>query len=367
MTGERELTGLLYRADWTRLALSGTVRGAGPVVDTTFSISTPPPWMPRWGAVPEPPPPPPWFFAPEEGGLFTPAPWWLTAGDYDEVEAVVDAELGILLRCSRRSGDRLPSVTEFRTLEFGSAGEPSAFSAPAGSVFGGGGSSRARGSRERSAGAAAGGSLGDALGKALGEALGAAGKEAAKAVAGMAAGGLGAMIKYGPTRRVDPFARATEEATDPDAAMPADEPDPDGPSSRADLPVVPDEVLHLVYLGGLTAPRFAATLHEWADLRGLLAAVPESARVAGFGGVGFLVDAIRDQVRQEGAGGDHSMRAGCSTAISPAAPRWRLTAGAVTGSWPGRERPRGPGGSGGSGCGFPPSPSWTRRPGGYSG
>ena len=26
---ERELVGLLYRADWTRLSLSGTVRGVG--------------------------------------------------------------------------------------------------------------------------------------------------------------------------------------------------------------------------------------------------------------------------------------------------------------------------------------------------
>ena len=26
---ERELVGLLYRADWTRLALTGTVRGSG--------------------------------------------------------------------------------------------------------------------------------------------------------------------------------------------------------------------------------------------------------------------------------------------------------------------------------------------------
>ena len=58
----------------------------------------------------------------------------------------------------------------------------------------------------------------------MGEALGAASKEAAKSVAGLAAGGLGALIKYGPKqRRVDPFTRATAEAADPEAAMPTDE------------------------------------------------------------------------------------------------------------------------------------------------
>jgi hypothetical protein len=35
-----------------------------------------------------------------------------------------------------------------------------------------------------------------------------------------------------------------------------------------------------------------ATLHQWSDPVGLLAAVPPSARKAGFGGVGFLVDTL---------------------------------------------------------------------------
>src|ERR1700722_8646213 len=34
---ERELAGLLYRADWTRLALTGTVRGGGWMPNTTFT------------------------------------------------------------------------------------------------------------------------------------------------------------------------------------------------------------------------------------------------------------------------------------------------------------------------------------------
>ena len=50
------------------------------------------------------------------------------------------------------------------------------------------------------------------------------GVEALKMVAGLAAGGLGAAIKYAPKRHVDPFAAATAE--DPDDVMPDDEPLP---------------------------------------------------------------------------------------------------------------------------------------------
>jgi hypothetical protein len=62
MVHERELTRLLHRADWTRLALSGSVRGDWPVV-TMVATSAAPPRMPRHGEVPEPPLRP--FFAPE--------------------------------------------------------------------------------------------------------------------------------------------------------------------------------------------------------------------------------------------------------------------------------------------------------------
>ncbi len=43
-------------------------------------------------------------------------------------------------------------------------------------------------------------------------------------VAGLAAGGLGAAIKYAPKRHVDPFATATSE--DPGDVMPDDDPLP---------------------------------------------------------------------------------------------------------------------------------------------
>jgi hypothetical protein len=452
MVSEREVVGLLYRADWTKLALSGTVTSAEPVVDPVIMVQSDEPLSWPWRREDDAPPPPPpvglfeqvlppwlfgraadearearrgqasgpsWAFAPEgegaartlsvapgrrfraEGadgtwavgsdgtrmwywlrdrpagssvrfgfagfdepprppyrkllvpswlltryslvldgevtvcgragvrvlgtlrkvaeetdrvngrlGLFAPIPRWL-GEHWNEVEAVVDAELGILLRYSRRSGDEPPAVTEFSSLDVGEPAEAAWFSAPAGSVFGGDKGGRTRGPGGRPADGAADASLGDALG----EALGAAGKEAAKTVAGLAAGGLGALIRYAPRRqRVDPFARATAEAADPEAQMPTDEPAPDAEAVAAAAAasgladeVAPsgltDEVLHLVYRGGLTVPPLRATLHQWFDAGALLAAVPfdkvpQSARGAGFGGVGFLVDAVRDTARE---------------------------------------------------------------------
>jgi len=247
-------------------------------------------------------------------GLFAPMPRWISAVGYpDEVEAVVDAELGILLRCARRSGDEPPKVSEFTALDVtGAAGAP-AFTAPEGGVFVGdkGAWTRAPGDRP----------AGPSLGDALGEALGTAGKEAATAFGGLAAGGLGALIRYAPSRpRVDPFAQATTEEADPEARIPDDEPAPDeagpdeaGPDeagggvSAAQNTGLPDEVPHLLYRGGLTGPSFSATLHEWFDGDAVLGAIPESARRAGFGGFGYLVDALRDSTRDQGADAAHAV------------------------------------------------------------
>ena len=242
------------------------------------------------------------------GGLLAPIPRWLSnVAAWDrEVEAVVDAELGILLRCSRWSGDATPQVTEFSSLDVPGTAAAAAFSAPPGSVFGSGkGGSWPRGPHSTAAGKATGASFGDAVG----EALGTAGKEAAKAVAGIAAGGLGALIKYAPSRqRVDPFAQAAAEAADPDAVIPADETAPDGPAAAArETAALPDEVLDVIYRSGLVAPPFGATLHQWFDAGALLAAVPQSVRGNGFGGVGFLVDALRDTAQESTAGASHAI------------------------------------------------------------
>jgi hypothetical protein len=48
MVSERELVGLLYRADWTKLTLSGTVRGAEPVIDTVIGVKSDGPLSGPW-------------------------------------------------------------------------------------------------------------------------------------------------------------------------------------------------------------------------------------------------------------------------------------------------------------------------------
>ena len=381
---ERELVGLLYRADWTRLTLTGTVRGSGQFPPTNsgdlgWSFGDRPPNVdsfpsPEWTAMmtgrsetestltlapgkryrlatvdgsrvlgcdgervwqrladvppgrrvtferkPQPP----------VAGLLAPA--WLLLGSRlsvegettaagrpaivvtsaprttpmrtlvgatvlswdllpspERVSAVIDRELGIVLRRELRYPDGTVTVTEFLDLEVGGAVDPSVFSPDAGSIVGGGSAAE------------------DGSGRPPLEGVG---LEALKMVAGLAAGGLGAAIKYTPRRQVDPFAAATAE--DPDDAMPDDEPLPawaadqgaGGAAEEAEesseedgRTPVSDEVLDLLYRGGLEPAPFSGRLREWTDgevVGGAMAgAVPESARRAGFGGVGFLVDTI---------------------------------------------------------------------------
>jgi hypothetical protein len=382
---ERELAGLLYRADWTRLALTGTVFGAGWVPNTTvthrwrtwetgprthhFPLPDPPSWMTesiaeppgaqrtlilapgrryrvtsadssrvvgcdgerawqwfadlptdtevRFDRRPEVPVPellaPVWLLlgyrltigeettvAGRPGiavtgverlgpspGLFgsTLMPWGL-APRPERVSVVIDAELGIVLRRESWSGsaETDADVTEFLSLAVVGSADPSVFTAPAGSFFGDG--PRDGRSSER-------------------RPVDEAGRAALKMVGGLAAGGLGAAIRYTPRRQADPFAAATAE--DPDDAMPADDPLPgwaaDGAAADGGPPVS-DEVLDLLYRGGLDPVPFTAEMHEWGDSDVVAGAmrrvVPESARRAGFGGVGFLVDAILADERDAG-------------------------------------------------------------------
>jgi hypothetical protein len=386
---ERDLVGLLYRADWTRLALTGTVRGARWVPDTTFThhwrawetgprshrfpLPDPPRWMTdstdeppgaqrslvlapgrryrvtrsdgsrvigcdgergwqwfanlppdtevRFNHRPEPPVPellaPVWLLlgfrltvgaettvAGRPGivvtGVARTSPWgglvgttllpWGFVRRPDRVTAVIDAELGIVLRCELWStdaeADADADVTEFLSLAVGDAGDASVFAAPTGSFFGDGPSGE-RASDRRPV---------DEVGRA-----------ALKMVGGLAAGGLGVAVKCLPDRRADPFAAATAE--DPDDAMPDDEPLPPGwtadctDGADGGAPVG-DEVLELLYRGGLEPGPIGGTMHQWTDFDAMgdamLRAVPESARRAGFGGVGFLVDTILADDRDAG-------------------------------------------------------------------
>jgi hypothetical protein len=353
---ERELVALLYRADWTSLSLSGQV-GTGESATTMLvapgkryreeslggqhveGCDGERAWRWRADSAPDhevhyhggPRPPFPALLAPSwllagyvltiEGahevcgraGVLVSAisrrPGWardrvwsyvvppFRFGDqfqYDSVTAVVDAELGILLRCSCAKDGEAPSLTEFARLTVGlDDDEVSArFTAPPGSVF-----------YERGLhGATSSGHVSWAI---------------PKTVAGLAAGGLGAAIKYAPSVRgafgssPPTWQRATDES-DPDAEMPRDEPVPEsgaGPAGTSGMSgtsgasgpagsagsVVGDEVLHLIYRSGGAEPAsFTGTLHSWFDGTALLSAVPESARKVGFGGVGLLVDALSE-------------------------------------------------------------------------
>ena len=211
-------------------------------------------------------------------GLIPVTPFhWASAVRYDSAVVLVDAELGILLRCEGQHGEGAPDVTSFRTLTVGVEADPGRFTAPEGSVGSGG--------------------------SGPGWPFGGAGREAAKTVAGLAAGGLGAAIRYAPRKRQDPFAQATHE-DDPEPLMPADDPFPGAAADGAATPVS-DELLHLLYRSGHGVPRFTATMHQWVDFAALLDAVPQAARKTGFGGVGLLVDAVRDAARDTG---DHLER-----------------------------------------------------------
>ena len=306
MATERDVVALLHRADWTRLSLSGMVPGNDEETveiapGTRYRVASaggrrargsdgeriwewfaelPPETDASLGGGPEPPFPvllaPAWLLSGYSlavvdettacgragvrvtatrlsrpggvrvHGMMVPvAPPWLAPFAYDRVTAVVDAELGILLSCEGQRADHEAEVTEFRALTVGAEADPERFTAPEGSI----------------------------VGDAGWQPFGAAGREVAKTVAGLAAGGLGAAIKYTPSKHEDPFAQATRDG-DPEPAMPEDDLEP---GLAAGGPVGA-EVLHVLYRSGIGAPRFTATLHQWIDGVALFEAVPESAR-----------------------------------------------------------------------------------------
>ena len=319
MAGEPDLVGLLYRADWTRLCLSAEVNDGSMVLiapgrryrlqageyltgcdgDRPWELSPDDEDDPdgddedgsdgtvHWISGPNPP----------LRTLFCPA--WLLTGtrleaqgrvsacgrdalrvtvtkrpgaagrlapaDFrtERAEVLVDAELGILLRIAWLADGEPPDVTELVSLELDPVIDPAQFAAPPGSL----------------------------IGESLGESLSGGGWWPLKTAAGLAAGGLGAWIRYAPSSRGK---RVAADAEDAEATMPDDGPAPE--RSPDGLPVGPqlsDEILHLLHEGG--PGELAATLHEWHDFGAMLAQVPAGARRAGFGGVGLLADTLAGQ------------------------------------------------------------------------
>jgi hypothetical protein len=194
--------------------------------------------------------------------------------DASRIEVVIDRELGILLRCKQSFGPdgrnkERPDVREFRHLEVGAVIDEAMFAPPAGSR-----ASNAKGTGRLPVtnffGIPEAGPFGLPLGP-------------VKTAAGLAAGGLGAAIRYTPVSR--PF-RADESTGEP---IPDDDPPP---GASADGALVSDDVLYLLYRSGSGIPRFTGTSHVWMDGRAILAGVPESVRKSGLGGVGYLIDGL---------------------------------------------------------------------------
>ena len=333
MTAEPDLISLLYHADWRQLSLSAEVNDGSALLiapGRRYRLQTPDyltgcdgdrPWKlcqddaededegtVRWFSGPEPPLRsllcPAWLLkssrlevtghvsvlgrdalqvvATREQGLRgTKGPDRFRAG---RTEALVDAELGILLRLARTdgteedggaghgsagdSGER-SGVIELVSLDLSPVIDPAQFAPPPGCL----------------------------IGESLGESLGGGGLpgQTVKTIAGLAAGALGAWIRYSPSGHRQP-PDITEAAIPPED--PAPEPSPDGWPSG---PQVSDEILHLLHgsgaarLPGGGATGFAATRHVWLDIGAMLSRIPPAARRAGFGGLGLLADSIAEQ------------------------------------------------------------------------
>jgi hypothetical protein len=206
---------------------------------------------------------------------------------HDRVEAIVDAELGILLRCELADGPAderaVTRLVEFASLDDSPGTDDAVFAPPPGSH-----------SRE------AAGSGPDPVAEPSALAFIATyfpelTSPDPKTVTGLG-GGLGAVLRFTPRKRARPHA-----AQDGDP-MPDDGP-PFGPAGSGSAPGVPaggsatrasvsEDVLALLHRSGTGTPRFTATAHFWANGAGILAGVPESARSHGLGGVGYLMDTL---------------------------------------------------------------------------
>lgn len=220
---------------------------------------------------------------------------------YDRVEAIVDAELGILLRCelANEPADGHPDswLVEFARLDLNPETDDAVFAPPPGSH-----SWDATGTGPDPVAAPS------ALAF-LATFFPWLTSPAAKTVAGLAAGGLGAALRFSPLKLAG-RPRARHPRTQDDELMPDDGP-PFGPSGSASTGAsggtastggpgagaaprasVGEDVLALLHRSGTGVPRFTATAHFWANGAGIVAGVPDSARSHGLGGVGYLMDTL---------------------------------------------------------------------------
>jgi outer membrane lipoprotein-sorting protein len=325
VAGLPEVIGLLHRADWTRLCLSAEVRFEqdGELTQAALLIAPGQRYRMEYGDehagrvdgddgerrwTQEPPEPapssPPGLEAgqgPPVPGLLCPA--WLLAGftldvrepvtargraaiavtavprrgaigsvtalrtqACDRIDLIVDAETGILLRREETSEGQVLTLTELVavTMSPPEAADPDRFTPPAGSRI-----------RPRDP-------------ESLGQAFSGPGWDAVKNAAGLAAGAVGAWA------RLAPHLPGRDPARDHhfEEGMPSADPAPLGPVD--DLPS--DDLLGLIYHSGLYAGEepqvHEAVLRRWSDVAPMLAQVPDTARAAGLGGFGYLLDTV---------------------------------------------------------------------------
>jgi outer membrane lipoprotein-sorting protein len=180
----------------------------------------------------------------------------------DHLEVIVDAELGILLRYEETLEGQQLNLTELTAVVFDppEAADRSRFAPPAGSR------------------------IGQDLGESLRQTFSGPGWQAAKTAAGLAAGGLGAFIRFAPHCP----GQQTSAEDDLQAAMPPAEP---AVLRTEGGPPPLDDLLYLLYRSGEN-PAVMATLHQWHDLAAMTARIPDPARAAGRGGVGYLIDSL---------------------------------------------------------------------------
>lgn len=172
-------------------------------------------------------------------------------------EAIVDAGLGILLRCEQTSEGQLVMLDELLDLrpDPPQAADPAQFAAPP---------------RDLWAGSAAGQPPGPAW-------------RAAKTVAGAAAAGLGYAIRHAPR---------TPPPADTQTAMPADISAPASADGATGEQPASNELIYLLHRAGQQSPGITAEVHQWTDIAGIMARLRPA---PGSFGPGLLVEAIGER------------------------------------------------------------------------
>lgn len=206
----------------------------------------------------------------------TPGPWRKGRPKaLDRIEAVVDAQTGFLLRREEIfEGQRL-RLAEFTSVSFGETVEDADFDS-------------------RSAGAGPGAGPGEAEAEdpfdEMGfDPFGGAGWRAAKAAANAAGNMLGTAVRRSPRGEHEPgAAEGDEPSADADAQMPADE-----AFSYEGGGVLDDDLVYAIHRGGES---FSGEFHQWTDMKALTGELRASADGHRWGGVGAFLGAVSDRI-----------------------------------------------------------------------